>query len=100
MKYCLVCNQKLVNIVYGFPGDKSLFRAEERQEIYLSGCMPNDAKYHCYNCDADFYWDLVIVNKDSNLLNIEHLNIKQINSSEAVRMKAAKKQNSMKLCRA
>lgn len=93
MKHCPVCNQKLVNIVYGFPGDESLFRAGERQEIYLGGCMSNDAKYHCYNCDVDFYWNLAIVNKDANLLNIEHLNIKQINSSEAVRVKAVKKQN-------
>ena len=66
-----------------------LFRAEERQEISLGGCMPKGAKYHCYNCDADFYWDLAIV----NLLNTEHLNIEQMKASEAVRVKAVKKQN-------
>lgn len=90
MKHCPVCNQKLVNIVCGFPGDESLFRAEERQEIYLGGCMPNDAKYHCYNCDTDFYWNLAIVNKEANLLNVERLNIKQIKASEVVRVKAKK----------
>ena len=59
------------------PGSADLFEQEEREEIYLGGCLPSyGAKYHCFKCDADFYWNLKEANRDPQPLNLDHLKIK------------------------
>lgn len=72
-KLCPKCQNKLVNIVYDFPAGGDLFEREECEEIYLCGCMPNGAKYHCFKCDTDFYWNLTEVINEPKLINLEHI---------------------------
>ena len=57
---CPECGNKLVKIVYGFPSNKVIKEADKKN-IYLGGCEINDdnPKYHCYNCDKNFYNNLV-----------------------------------------
>ena len=59
MKLCPKCREKIVPIVYGFPAPET-FEKAERKEVSLGGCMISEynPKYHCYNCNRDYYEDL------------------------------------------
>ena len=73
---CPVCNKKLVQIIYGMPTSK-VFEKVEKKEAYLGGCEVfiglEQPKYHCYNCNNNFYKDLVNYEKvtDSKQVDIE-----------------------------
>lgn len=57
-KKCPLCNNELVDIVYGMPGP-DLFEKYERKEIALGGCTIYEDEeqpvYHCYHCNKDFF---------------------------------------------
>ena len=73
---CPICNEKLVQIIYGMP-TKETFEKAEKKEIYLGGCEVfiglEQPIYHCYNCNNNFYKDLVNYEEinDSKQDNIE-----------------------------
>ena len=73
---CPVCNENLVQIIYGMPTPEA-FEKAEKKEIYLGGCEVfvglEQPIYHCYNCNNNFYKDLVNYEKanDSMQVNIE-----------------------------
>ena len=55
---CPLCNNKLVDIVYGMPGPE-LFEAYEKKKVALGGCVIYEDEeqpvYHCYHCNKDFF---------------------------------------------
>jgi hypothetical protein len=55
---CPLCNNKLVDIVYGMPGP-DLFEAYEKKQVALGGCVIYEDEeqpvYHCYHCNKDFF---------------------------------------------
>lgn len=57
-KKCPLCNNELVDIVYGMPGP-DLFEKYERKEVALGGCNIYEDEeqpvYHCYHCNKDFF---------------------------------------------
>ena len=57
-KKCPLCNNELVDIVYGMPGP-DLFEKYERKKIALGGCTIYEDEeqpvYHCYHCNKDFF---------------------------------------------
>ena len=57
-KKCPLCNNELVDIVYGMPGP-DLFEKYERKEVALGGCTIYEDEeqpvYHCYHCNKDFF---------------------------------------------
>lgn len=59
---CPKCNEKLVDIIYGMPTHET-FKRVEKKELFLGGCEVfiglEQPKYHCYNCNKNFYKDLV-----------------------------------------
>jgi hypothetical protein len=59
---CPKCGKKLVNIEYGLPNSE-MFEKAEKKELYLGGCNVfigvEQPKYHCYNCNKNFYKDLI-----------------------------------------
>lgn len=73
---CPVCNENLVQIIYGMPTPEA-FEKAEKKKIYLGGCEVfvglEQPIYHCYNCNNNFYKDLVNYEKanDSMQVNIE-----------------------------
>ena len=73
---CPVCNKKLVQIIYGMRTSE-VFEKVEKKEAYLGGCEVfiglEQLKYHCYNCNNNFYKDLVNYEKvtDSKQVDIE-----------------------------
>ena len=90
-KLCPKCQNKLVNIVYGFPAS-DLFEQEEREEIYLGGCMPSGAKYHCFKCDTDFYWNLTEATNDPQPINLEHIAVEdKDNTVDIIKVRASNK---------
>ena len=56
---CPVCNEPLVKIVYGLPAGETIEMAKQRK-VFLGGCivMPDNPKYHCYQCRKSFSEDL------------------------------------------
>ena len=54
---CPICNNKLVDIIYGMPCGDTLIKKAQAKKIYLGGCMINTYNpiFHCYHCDKDFY---------------------------------------------
>ena len=73
---CPICNENLVQIIYGMPTPEA-FEKAEKKEIYLGGCEVfvglEQPIHHCYNCNNNFYKDLVNYEKvnDSTQVNIE-----------------------------
>ena len=61
IKKCPLCNKELVDIYYGMPSLETVKLVEEKK-AYLGGCEilidKPQPKYHCYNCNKDFYKDL------------------------------------------
>ena len=56
IRNCPDCGGKLIPIVWGYPNQKLLKKAE-RGEVFLGGCElpPNYPNYHCVNCNEEFY---------------------------------------------
>ena len=55
IRFCPECGGELIPIVWGFPHE-GLLRKAERDEIFLGGCCipPNPPNYHCKKCDKEF----------------------------------------------
>ena len=55
IRFCPECGGELIPIVWGFPHDE-LLRKAERDEIFLGGCCipPNPPNYHCKKCNKEF----------------------------------------------
>ena len=55
IRFCPDCGGELIPIVWGFPHD-GLLKKAELDEIFLGGCCipPNPANYHCKKCDREF----------------------------------------------
>lgn len=55
IRFCPDCGGDMIPIVWGFPHEGLLTKAE-RDEIFLGGCRipPNPPNYHCKKCDKEF----------------------------------------------
>ena len=58
---CPSCGEKLVDIVYGLPGNE-LMEKSIKKEVFLAGCCIiggiKTPSYYCYKCNEKFYKDL------------------------------------------
>ena len=54
-KICPDCGGELIPIVWGYPNQNLLEKAE-RGEVFLGGCVPppNNPNYRCKECDSEF----------------------------------------------
>ena len=86
---CPICNEKIVPIIYGMPAPEIVEKAEKK-EVYLGGCEVliglKQPIYHCYNCDKNFYEDLINYekatdNKQTNIKLPSFTNKKDANAS-------------------
>jgi len=55
---CPICNEKMVEIVYGFPSIETANLAEQRM-VFIGGCCISEDSpdYHCYKCRKSFSKD-------------------------------------------
>ncbi len=62
IKKCPNCGERLVDILYGMPMYNA-FEKVENKELFLGGCLifkdVEQPIYHCYNCNRNYYKDLV-----------------------------------------
>ena len=56
---CPVCNEIMVEIVYGTPNWETAKKARQRK-VFIGGCIVSEksTKYHCYQCKKSFSEDL------------------------------------------
>ena len=69
---CPVCNNKMVEIVYGMPNVEMREKAKQRK-AFIGGCCfcENSPSFHCYKCRKSFSKDLKIsVNENDEWLQI------------------------------
>lgn len=59
---CPNCNEEMVDILYGLPSPEA-FEKKEKKQLYFGGCdVYIDVEqpcYHCYNCNRNYYKDLI-----------------------------------------
>ena len=75
MKKCPICDNVLVDIVYGMPGSE-MVELYQNKKVYLGGCCifedEPQPKYHCYKCNKSYFEDLSIKPIDEGLpLDVE-----------------------------
>lgn len=56
---CPNCNEKLIRIVYGLPGNELMEKAK-KGEVCLGGCivLENSPKYYCKKCKRKYFENL------------------------------------------
>lgn len=66
---CPLCNEKLVDIVYGLP-TVELMDKSKNKEVCLGGCVimagVEIPKFHCFKCNNDFNQNLQIYKKNKS----------------------------------